>query len=95
MYETWLAHDGNGSADYDQDGRPIIVGKWYVVEDLTDEIHGAAFIVAGPFDTEQEAAGDEVCPRCGAERMADQYGPAFDWCYCDTPGTAASEGLRG
>jgi hypothetical protein len=43
-----------------------------------------------PCETDDiRAAVAADCKRCGAEPMIDQTGE--DWCYCDTPGTSASE----
>lgn len=59
---------------------------------MSDEMVG---VMGGMTKAEaRDVLGDEeFCERCGAERMADQHGPASDWCYCDTPGTAAAEGV--
>jgi hypothetical protein len=52
-FHTWRAHDGNGSADYDQDGQPIILGAWYV--EAYDHDEKAHVIIAGPFETQSQA----------------------------------------
>ncbi len=58
LHYAWQAHGGNLGAECDQAGRPIEPGRWYVIEDQLDEITGAEFVAAGPFDTKAEAEAE-------------------------------------